>query len=129
MTHRFIRFALVGTAGFLVDASVLSAVTWLGAGPYVGRLISFAVAVTVTWYLNRVFTFGDHDPLWLRQWARFVSVNAVGGLINYGVYALLVAFIPFFATHLVAAVAMGSIAGLAWNFIGSSKVVFRGQPR
>jgi len=129
MSMKFGKFALVGTVGFIVDASVLTLVTALGIGPFLGRLISFAVAVTVTWYLNRVFTFADTDPRWLTQWGKFVSVNAIGGLINYGVYAVLVAFVPIVAEHLVLGVAAGSIAGLAWNFISSSKAVFNRKPQ
>jgi len=55
---RFLRFALVGTIGFVVDASVLRLVVAIFAiNLYAGRLVSFLAAATVTWLLNRTFTF------------------------------------------------------------------------
>lgn len=121
---RFIKFCCVGVAGFAVDAGIVTGLTALGLDPFLGRLISFLCGMTTTWFLNRVFTFADHDEKWLSQWLRFASVNSIGGLINYAVYAAAVALVPFFRDHLVLAVALGSVAGLAWNFTGSSKLVF-----
>ena len=87
---QFLRFCLVGTLGFIVDAATLHlAVDAFGANPYLGRVISYLVAATATWQLNRRYTFksvlrsGAH-----RQWVQYVSVNAIGGVINYLVYVL-----------------------------------------
>ncbi|MGH8576331.1 MAG: GtrA family protein, partial [Gammaproteobacteria bacterium] len=47
---RFLRFGLVGTAGFVVDAAALTAaMAWLGLGPYGGRVVSYLAAATFTW--------------------------------------------------------------------------------
>ena len=120
----FLRFALVGVAGFIVDASVLTLALSLGADFYTGRLCSFFCAVTATWYMNRIYTFASRDPRLLREWGRFVSANAVGGLINYATYALLVTTVGLFASHPIAAVGVGSVAGLMWNFTVSHNIVF-----
>ena len=120
----FLRFAVVGVAGFLVDAGVLTLALSLGADFYTGRILSFFCAVTATWYMNRVYTFSSKDPRLLREWGRFVSANAVGGLINYAIYALLVTTVGLFAIHPVIAVGMGSMAGLLWNFLMSHHLVF-----
>ena len=51
---QFLRFGLVGTAGFVVDAAALTAaMAWLGLGPYGGRVVSYLAAVTFTWAMNR----------------------------------------------------------------------------
>jgi putative flippase GtrA len=120
----FLRFSLVGVMGFVVDAAVLTMALSLGADIYTGRMISFSSAVTTTWYLNRIFTFTSQDPRLLREWGRFVSSNSVGGLINYATYTLLVSTSGFFASHPIAAVGVGSIAGLFWNFTASHRLVF-----
>jgi putative flippase GtrA len=124
---QFIRFALVGCAGFVVDAAVLSlAIYVLHIGPYYGRLLSYLVAATSTWYLNRCFTFPDSDKQAIhRQWGKFLMVNGLGGLVNLGVYTLLVSGITGIAVHPILAVAFGSIAGLAFNFTASRHFVFR----
>ena len=120
----FLRFALVGIGGFLVDAGVLTLALSLGADFYTGRVFSFFCAVTATWYMNRIYTFASEDPRLLREWGHFVSANAVGGLINFAIYALLVSTIGLFASYPVAAVGAGSVAGLSWNFIVSHQLVF-----
>ncbi len=124
MSRSLIRFALVGTAGFLVDAATLKLLLHLGVDFYSGRLLSFFVAVTFTWYLNRIYTFQSRDPRLLREWFRFVSANGVGGILNYTTYALLVAAFVWFRNSPVAAVAVGSIVGLVSNFLLSHHVVF-----
>ncbi|WP_264289067.1 GtrA family protein [Duffyella gerundensis] len=49
-------FALVGIAGFIVDALVLYLFKDF-LGLYISRLISFLAAVVATWVLNRQLTF------------------------------------------------------------------------
>ncbi len=120
----FLRFALVGVVGFLVDAGVLTFALSLGANFYTGRVFSFFCAVTATWYMNRIYTFASQDPRLLCEWGCFVSTNAFGGLINFAIYALLVSTIGLFASYPVAAIGVGSVAGLLWNFIVSHQLVF-----
>ncbi|MDP9196617.1 MAG: GtrA family protein [Pseudomonadota bacterium] len=127
--RQFLMFAAVGTIGFLVDAGTLWLVMQAGAGLYSGRVLSFLVAATATWALNRHFTFrGPHHGSRARQWLAFLSVNAPGGLVNYGVYSGLVMFVPLCAAYPVLAVGAGSIAGLVFNFTASRWLVFQPRP-
>lgn len=126
ITAQFLRFAIVGTVGFVVDAAVLYALIYgLGAGPYLGRLASFLAAASVTWLLNRRFTFPDtgRQPAH-RQWTVFVAFMALGGLLNYGAYALVVTLAPDNPVTPLLAVATGAVAGLAVNFTTSRLFVF-----
>jgi putative flippase GtrA len=127
---RFLRFAIVGTGGFVVDEAVLALTTRLiHLDPYSGRAISFFCAVTFTWWGNRVLTFGDRaaqDGL-LAEWAKFFAANALGGAINYGTYAALVAFAPKPLGIPFVALGIGAIAGLFFNFALSHAFVFRGR--
>jgi putative flippase GtrA len=124
---QFLRFSIIGVIGFVIDSTaLLVAVDFLGLNLYSGRVFSFFVAATATWALNRKFTFTHEDrrPL-IVQWARFIAANAIGGLVNYGVYAGLVTFVPFVATYYVIGVAVGAVFGLAFNFTVSKFWVFR----
>lgn len=124
---QFARFAVVGTIGFAVDASVLTvAVSVTGMGPYLARVLSFGVAATVTWYLNRRYTFSTRRASSgaLSQWSRFVAVNALGACINFAVYAALIASSDIARRFLLLAVAAGSVAGLVSNFTLSRAFVF-----
>lgn len=123
MWRQFALFALVGGAGFVVDAGVLVfLVDVLDVNVYVARVLSWLVAVTFTWRLNRSITFrsaGRHGA-W-QQWLKFVAANLGGGLINLTVSTLLIAVADFAP---VPAVACGSLSGLLWNFASSRRFVF-----
>ena len=121
---RFVRFAVVGALGFVVDSATLYAGLALGLTLYSGRIVSYLVAATFNWYLNRRVTFVSTDHRYVREWARYLLANAVGGGVNLGVYALLVATLPLVARMPVLGVAAGSVAGLVFNFVLSWAVVF-----
>ena len=123
--RQFLRFGMIGTGGFVVDTTVLYFLMGVvGLDPYTGRLASWCVAATFTWAMNRRFTFADKRPRF-RQWLAFLAANALGGAINYAVYAALVTFVDEVAAIPVLGVAAGSIAGLFFNFTVSKLVVFR----
>jgi putative flippase GtrA len=122
----FLRFGVVGVAGFVVDAGVLTAGIALGTGPWVGRVISYLAAASTTFALNRAWTFRSarREGGLGRQWLLFLLVNMFGFLCNYGTYAALIAAVPLVAAHPVLGVAAGSLAGLAANFVMSRRFVF-----
>jgi putative flippase GtrA len=126
-TRQLLAFSAVGVIGFLVDAATLHVVlTQLGAGLYGGRVISYLVAASSTWALNRRYTFhAQRSSNWMGEWGRFLAANAMGGLVNYAIYAALVTFHPGVAAQPVIGVAAGSVAGLLFNFTASRYVVFR----
>lgn len=128
--RKFILFGIAGGAGFVVDTAVLYLLK--GAlGPYGARVISFLVAVLATWLINRQFAFkaqrSEHLPLW-REFLHYLGAMILGGVVNYAVYAALVATIPVFAEYLVLAVAAGVGAGMVVNFLLADKLVFRQKP-
>jgi putative flippase GtrA len=125
-TRPFVGFLMVGTGGFVVDAGVLSLYLCAVPGGFLtGRLVSFFVAVTFTWYLNRSFTFRVTDRPTFREWARFVAVNLLGGGANFVIYSLLVSHSEEMRAWPILAVAAGAVVGLIVNFLGASRIVFR----
>lgn len=122
---QFMMFGTVGVAGFSVDTVTVYALR--GAlGLYVAGILSYLTAATVTWVLNRVWTFrGLGSGPVHHQWARFLVVNLGGFVLNRGAYALLVTFVPFCAEQPVYAVAAGAITGMFLNFSLSRTMVFR----
>jgi putative flippase GtrA len=127
---RFLRFAVVGGAGFFVnEAALVLAHELLGAGPRASWFIAFAPAVTFTWWGNRKLTFAEHASEghvgMLAEWARFVLTNSVGAAANFGVYALLIGSGPYPLNIPYIALAIGILVGLVFNFTLSKKLVFR----
>ena len=70
MIEQFLRFGVVGTVGFLVDAAVLLGMLALGLGPYGGRVLSYLAAASTTFALNRAWTFrtANRDAPVAAQW-------------------------------------------------------------
>lgn len=125
--QELVAFAVVGVAGFVVDAAIVVALHRVGAGLILAQIGAFACAVTVTWIGNRSWTFGARPKtLGLRQeWLRYVSASLLGWLANNGVYLVLVLGVPACAREPVMAVAAGSLAGATFNYTASSRAVFR----
>ena len=125
-----LRFAVIGALGMPVDWCVLQLMVHLGTGPYFGRLISWFCAATFTWAGNRYFTFAATRArgaaATLREWLRFLAANAVGGLVNVGLYSVLVRFAPPPFNDLTVALVCGVLLGLVFNFTLSKKIVFKG---
>ncbi|HUO21515.1 MAG TPA: GtrA family protein [Caulobacteraceae bacterium] len=120
------RFGLVGVLGFVVDGVVLQTMMYVGLNPIAARAISFPVAVCATWLANRTFTFRDRaGQSKVREASTYVAVQLVGGAANFAVYSALVHGFPVFAEWPVAALAFGSAAGMAINYLGSKHIVFR----
>lgn len=129
----FLRFAIIGALGFLLDLAVLAfAIEVLGLGPYAGRALSFAVTVTFTWAMNRWLTFAERRAARggiLKEWARFVAANAIGLAVNYVVYAALLNWGSGWLASPYVAAGCGAIAGLVFNYTASSRLVFRAAPK
>lgn len=137
-THAaFIRFACVGVAMAMIDAGVLYLLKDRpGLNVYTARIVSYASALTLGYFLNRNFTFHhvENERHLLNELFRFFSVHAVGGLLNIGVYSLVVflgqgAGLTRFwdAIMPLLGVWIGGVVGMCFNFFVSRKVVFDGK--
>ncbi|HEY4161477.1 MAG TPA: GtrA family protein [Dongiaceae bacterium] len=122
---------MVGTLAFVIDASLLRLLLLVGFGFYSGRAVSFLVVATGTWILNRSFTFrGNIGRGKLRgEWAGYLGLMALGGAVNYGVYALAIENSALIRQHPELGVALGALAGMMINY-WSARTWFRrnGQP-
>lgn len=119
-------FAGVGTAGFAVDlgATLLFAYGF-GMGPDAARLAAIALAVAVTFALNRKHTFRSTNPRILAEAARYVLVNAAGAAVNFAVYAAAIALIDVqSAAAITLAIAAGSAVAMLVNYAGARLFAF-----
>lgn len=119
------RFALFGMLGFGVDVSVLYLGLLAGLDPYSARLLSFLAAAAFTWLCNRRYTFSPAAEPSVVEWLRYLGAMSLGGAVNYGSYAACIAASASCARVPALGVAIGSIAGLALNYLVSKHFVFR----
>jgi putative flippase GtrA len=125
LLRQFMRFGVVGACGFVVDTGVIYALRpWIDL--YSAGVVSYVFAATVTWSLNRAWTFrGRGTGPAHRQWLLFLLANLGGFVLNRGTYAVLVTFVPICAQEPVLAVLAGVAVAMFLNFHLSRKVVFR----
>jgi putative flippase GtrA len=124
--ERFLRYCLVGIVGFAVDGGLLYLLVTKQFDPYFARAITFPVAVSVTWYLNRHWSFGIRGsvPGKRRDYQRYLLVQIAGAAANYLVYALLLIYLSHTPANALGALAIGSLVGLAVSYTGSRWWVF-----
>jgi putative flippase GtrA len=92
------RFALVGVMGYIVNASIVEALA-PSMGPIWAQALAFPAAVTVTWWLNRRYTFGVSHHAVHHEWLRYTLANTLGWLANNGAYLWMVFSIPLAYKH------------------------------
>jgi putative flippase GtrA len=130
----FFRFACVGGTIALLDVGVLYLLKDLpGFNAYIARVFSYTAAMSAGYVLNRYFTFHhiERGRVLLDELIRFFSVHALGGVLNFGVFALVVFFGEqadlnrfWDAVMPLIGVWVGGLIGMTFNFLFSSKFVF-----
>jgi putative flippase GtrA len=121
---QILRFGVAGVIGFVVNAGIVGGLAH-SIGPILAQVLAFPVAATVTWWLNRRYTFGASQQEWHREWLRYVTANALGWSTNNGVYFLLILQSALMYKHPTLAVATSSLMGMFFNFAISKWVVFK----
>lgn len=121
--ERLIRFALVGGTGFVVDAGLTMGLQVWGADIYSSRLIAIALAMFVTWRLNRALTFGASEGSQVREGWRYVVIACSAAAVNYAVYVGLMLFVPGMVALIAVALATG--VSMFVSYFGFSRLVFK----
>ena len=124
--RELLSFATVGAIGLLVDLGVLYLLAPF-LGWYAGRVLSFLAAVAATWALNRRYTFAAHAsgrPIAL-EFLQYLASMSAGALANYAVYVGVLVWLGSGRWVPAAGAALGSLAGMAINFVLARHLVFR----
>lgn len=124
--ERFLRFAVVGGTGFVIDAGLL-ALLHHGAGldPFSSRLVSISVAAFSTWRLNRIVTFGASQSSQASEGLRYATVAGLTACFNYLVYAA--TLIVWRDLPPLAAAVFATVAAMGLSYLGYSRFVFYGS--
>lgn len=128
---RFLRFALVGISGTIIDFSLLALFKEIFLlHTAVANTLSYSAGVVNNFILNRRWTFPEaRSKHWTVQFAQFALINVIAVIIN----SLLVTLLehPFdqlfqgkIAGYLPAKVIATGIV-LVWNFLANRFWTFR----
>jgi putative flippase GtrA len=122
-------FLAVGAAGFVIEATILTALTQFAAwSAWHARIPSFLTAVLVTWALNRRHTFADRGLQRPSLEAVFyATIQSGGAVINLVMFGITLALIPALARFPVIPLAVGAVGGFAFNYLVSSKLLYARQ--
>ncbi len=123
---RFLRFCCVGAAGFVTDTGVLmTLVHFGGVDPMVAKALSFAVAVLVTFELNRRWAFErGRDVRPLAAFTAYLAVQGVGFLCNWTVFTACIILLPKPFGSVLGAAVIASAVALVLNYLGAARLVF-----
>ncbi len=146
--YQIAKFGIIGVGNVLVDLGVLSLLTMLFSLKFkietstamIGVVtfyslfkgISFIVANVNSYFWNKYWTFNQGKKKQTKsEFLQFFAVSVVGFLINVFVASVVFQIILGSLTSLnegqlgLLGAAAGSIAGLAWNFVGYKLWVFK----
>lgn len=123
---RILRFVLVGVAAAALHMTAFEVLRrLLLPSPSQAWLASFMIAATGAWLMNRSFTFrAAAEDRSAGEWARYLTVAALGAVAHFAAFTGAVAFFPFFAAHPALAIIPGSLASLCVTYAGSALFVF-----
>lgn len=82
---KFFKFGLVGFTGLVIDFGI----TWickekLGHNKYLANGLGFLFGVTNNYFLNKYFTFDNHNPEIGLQFLSFLIIAIIGFSLNTG---------------------------------------------
>ena len=120
---QFGRFAVVGGLGFIVDSCVTLSLIHRGIDPYTARIFAIALAMMVTWRLNRALTFSASGSNQATEGIRYFTVAIIAAVLNYMIYAGLVFSFPTLSPLIAIVIAIGSVTLL--SFMGYRRLVFK----
>ena len=121
---RLRRFALVGAAGFTIDAALLTLlIGGAGLDPFSARLIAVTASALTTWQLNRRVTWARSADGPAREGTRYFIVVISAAVLNYLVYSAVL--LAFAGTAPLLALVIGTGSAMAFSFLGFDRFAFR----
>jgi len=131
--QRFLRFAVVGASGVLVNFAFLTLGLWAFSGMgedsrnAAASALGIGASILTNFLLNDVWTWGDRKKGTRKRDVAFrFSTYALGAgvaaALQFGVAAL---FRSVFGAHVYLAQAAGIAVGTAVNYVISNRLVFK----
>ncbi len=125
-SKQFIKFCIIGTSNTILDFGIYLALTrtiiFFREHFLFANAISFSIAVTWSYALNRKWTFRNTHNAVARQFMLFLVINVVALTLNQ---LLLYSFVTYAGLYDVLAKALAVGIILFWNFFANRAWTFR----
>jgi putative flippase GtrA len=111
---KFLKFACVGLSGVAIDfGTTYFFKEIVKIHKYIANAIGFTIAASSNYFLNRIWTFGSHNPQIGVEYSKFIIISLIGLGINTLILWLLVSKLKwkFYFSKLIAIVVV-----TIWNF-------------
>ena len=119
-------FLIAGSLAFVVDVVVLTLLRDT-LGVYAARAVSFWLAATTTWVINRNISFAGRSASGglLTEYLRYMGLMLGGGAVNLAVYSLLAWIFPQGPQWLMLYVAAGTLVAMTVNYLSMTRLLYR----
>jgi len=120
-------FVLAGMLALTTDGLILQGLMDLGWSPFLARPLAIAVAMVVSWQVNRSVSYAMATPPTLHEFGRFAAVSWTAQAVNYAVFSAILLLRP--GTHALLALLLASLVAMFVSYFGFRHGVFaRSEP-
>jgi putative flippase GtrA len=115
-------FLLAGLLALATDALVLEGLMRAGLHALLARIFAIAVAMVVSWLVNRRVTFAVAAAPSIGEFARFAAVSWTAQAVNYAIFGAILLARP--ETPPLAALVLASLVAMFVSYAGFRHRVF-----
>lgn len=123
-SHKFVRFLLVGSVGFVINYIFLTITYRLLHIPiFISQLLSAEIALLATFTGNNFWAFRGHHHISIKsKLLKYHLTSGSGIIINTLIVGSLV---KYAGLYYGLALVCGTFVGLVWNYIFNIKLIFK----
>lgn len=119
--YRPLKFALVGLSGVLVNLGLLEMLIRFSLNVYLAGACSIEISIVNNYLFNTLWTFRNRlKSGFIKAFARYHIAVALGAVMNWAVFAVLV----FFGLHYIISQLIGIFLGYLVNYVLSEYYVW-----
>jgi len=122
---KFICFCFVGGTSALVGILAFNLFFWLGFKFIISQILSFPLAITYNFVLNRNITFSARGTRLKKQILRWVIIYTISTIVNLFTSVLVVGFLGGGTLNANIAVISGIVVSIPIGFFGSLLWAFK----
>ncbi len=134
-TNKLLRFAAIGAMNTVIDFGLLFVFKALGLPVLLANVLSTSIAFSLSFTLNKKYTFKTSGTNVKRELALFIAVTLFGLWVLQGLVIMLTSPLISSVLHtnaettLAIAKLAATAVSMTWNYIAYDKLVFTHKPK